>query len=185
VIEVFYGATFALLYHFILAGQVTVLMSLLLLGYYTLLFIVMGVIALYDYKHTYIPVSYLLGYSVLTLLMLALRYTSAPGYLILLGPILVALPFLFLFLVTRGKGLGFGDVLLFAGVGAFFGVEQGFAVLLISVWLGAIYGVAVYIQQGRKNNKLKMIPFVPFIVISFLIVLFTDIDIFSIASLFA
>jgi leader peptidase (prepilin peptidase)/N-methyltransferase len=185
VIEMLYGIVFVSLYHFILTGQATTIGFILWLTYYTLFFIVLGVIALYDAKHTYIPILYLLLYAALTLVVLGLRYQATPSYIVLLGPFTLALPFLSLFLLTRGKGLGFGDVLLFAGVGAFFSVEQGFAVLLISVWLGALYGVVVLLKRRAVKNTSTMIPFVPFIVLAFLIVLFTDIDIFSIASLFA
>ena len=184
-IEVLYGVLFVLLYYFILRGQITPLYSLVWLLYYSLLFIVLGVVALYDYKHTYIPILHLLVYIVLTFLVLVIRYIATPSYIVLLGPLVVALPFFIIFLLTKGKGLGFGDVILFLGVGAFFGIEQGLAVLLISVWLGALYGMVVYSRRRKTNNHSTLIPFVPCIVISFLIVLFTDIDIFSIASLFA
>jgi prepilin signal peptidase PulO-like enzyme (type II secretory pathway) len=75
--------------------------------------------------------------------------------------------------------------LLFLGVGAFFGVNQGIAVLLLSVWMGALYGIYVRYFSDQKGKKQVAVAFVPFIVIAFLIVLFTDIDVFSIASLFA
>ena len=185
IVEMMYGIVFVFLYHFILNGQLTSIGSILWLIYYTLLFIVLGVIALYDFRHTYIPVVYLLLYGVLTLAVLALRYQATPSYIILLGPAILALPFFSLFLLTKGKGLGFGDILLFAGVGAFFSIEQGFAVLLISVWLGSLYGIVVIFKRRVAKNTSTMIPFVPFIVLAFLIVLFTDISIFSIASLFA
>lgn len=160
-------------------------MSFVWLVYYTLLFGTLGVIALYDKAHTYIPIPFLFFYGLLTLGMLVVRYFYDPAWMILLGPVVVAFPFLFVWLITKGRGLGFGDVLLFLGVGAFFGVSQGIAVLLISVWIGALYGVYVKYFSQNKGKVGIAIPFVPFIVIAFLIVLFTDIDMFSIASLFA
>lgn len=117
--------------------------------------------------------------------MMSVRYLYEPTWITLLGPVIVALPFLIVWLVTKGKGLGFGDVLLFLGVGAFFGLYQGFAVLLLSIWIGALYGIYVKYWSGNKVKSGIAIPFVPFIVIAFIIVLFTDIDIFSIARLFA
>lgn len=71
------------------------------------------------------------------------------------------------------------------GVGAFFGIEQGLAVLLLSIWLGALVGIVIYLMRRKKNTTNTAIPFVPFIVIAFLVVLFTDTSIFAIASLFA
>jgi len=188
IVEALYGAVFVALYYFFLQGQSSIFMVALLLTYYTLLFATFGVVALYDRMHSYIPVAYLMMYCVLTFLMLMVRYVAEPTSMVLLAPVIVALPFLLIWIVSKGKALGFGDVLLFLGVGAFFGVAQGIAVLLLSVWMGAIIGGGMYIVNAVNHDQKKpsnIVPFVPFIVIAFLIVLFTDIDIFSIASLFA
>jgi leader peptidase (prepilin peptidase) / N-methyltransferase len=185
VIEVLFGVVFTLLYHFIIMGQPTLVLASVWLVYYTLFFSTIGVMALYDKAHTYLPVPFLLLYCFFTVLMLGMRYFDEGTAQVLLGPVLVALPFLLIWLVTKGKGLGFGDVLLFLGVGAFFGVNQGIAVLLLSVWMGALYGIYVRYFSDQKGKKQVAVAFVPFIVIAFLIVLFTDIDVFSIASLFA
>ena len=185
VIEILFGLTFLALYYLVLSQQSTLWTSFVWLVYYTLLFGVLGIVALYDKAHTYIPVPFLFVYGLLTLTMMSIRYLYEPTWITLLGPVIVALPFLIVWLVTKGKGLGFGDVLLFLGVGAFFGLYQGFAVLLLSIWIGALYGVYVKYWSGNKVKSGIAIPFVPFIVIAFIIVLFTDIDIFSIARLFA
>lgn len=183
--ELIYGVVFTLLYHFILSGQASVIDSISWLIYYTVLFVTLGVIALYDKAHTYIPIYYLVVYLALTLGMLVMRYTDVRSVMELCAPFVVALPFFLVWLVSRGKALGFGDVVLFFGVGAFFGVAQGIAVLLTSVWAGALFGVAFYFSKKESERKNIAIPFVPFIVLAFLFVLFTDIDVFSIASLFA
>lgn len=183
IIEIFYGLIYVALFHFVLSNQVSLIVSALWLIYYSLLFITLGVISLYDRAHTYIPVSFLFAYSALTIVMMALRFIHDPSFAILLDPAIVALPFLFIWLVTKGKGVGFGDVLLFLGVGAFFGVASGLAVLLISIWLGAIVGIIIYLLRRKDKIKNTAIPFVPFIVIAFLIVLFTGIDVFYIANI--
>lgn len=184
-VELMYGFSFLLLYHFILQGQYTYTLSTLWLIYYTLLFITFGVMALYDLAHSYIPIQFLFGYGGLTLIMLFFRYMDSPDPLTFLAPAIVALPFLLIWLLTKGKGVGFGDVLLFLGVGAFFGISQGIVVLLLAIWSGAITGVYLKYYGAYKGRKNIPMPFVPFIVLSFLVVLFTDIDLFSIASLFA
>jgi leader peptidase (prepilin peptidase)/N-methyltransferase len=180
-VEIGYGTIYVLLYHFILSGT-GIVDGLLWLSYYSLLFVSLGVIGLYDYKHSYIPPAFLFLFSFLTLIMLGIRYSYEGGGAVLLGPVIVALPFLLIWLFTKGRALGFGDVILFAGVGAFFGIEQGLAVLLISVWIGAVVGVLTLLFK-RKKMAGASLPFVPFIVAAFLLVLFTDIDVFSIASI--
>ena len=185
VIELIYGAVFVLLYQIILRDQSSLLESSLYLIYYSLLFIVLGVMALYDRVHTYIPLSFLAGYALLTSLMFVRNVAQDHSLSMVLAPFLVALPFFVIWLITKGRGLGFGDVILFFGVGAFFGLLQGFAVFVISVWLGALYGVVYKYLIKKGSNRFSAIPFVPFIALAFLIVLFTGIDITSIALLFA
>lgn len=184
VIEVIYGLLFLLLYRFVLAGQSTLLLSFAWLCYYSALFITLGVIALYDKAHNYIPALYLYIYGLLTVTMLVIRYIHEPSWGVLLDPVFTALPFLVIWLVTKGKGLGFGDILMFLGVGAFFQFSQGIVVLLLSVWIGALTGLYMKYFGIYKGKKNVAIPFVPYIVIAFVIVLFTDIDIYSIATLF-
>lgn len=179
IVEAAYGAVFMLLYHFILADA-GLAYGIFWLLYYSLLFVSLGVIALYDYRHSYVPPAFLFFFSFLTLVMLGIRYMQGGGVAALLGPVVVALPFLVIWLMTKGRALGFGDVILFFGIGAFFGIEQGLAVLLISVWLGAIIGVISLLFRKKKVLGTSL-PFVPFIVTAILVVLFTDIDIFSIA----
>jgi leader peptidase (prepilin peptidase)/N-methyltransferase len=185
VIEILFGTAFLFLYHLVILGQTTILASVLWLIYYTFLFGTLGVMALYDRAHSYIPFSFLVSFLVLTLGMLGVRFVEDFHLITLLSPVIVAAPFLLIWLITKRKGLGFGDVVLFFGVGAFFGVLQGFAVLMISVWCGALVGI--YIKYISKKGLLKStaIPFVPFIVFAFFVVLFTGIDVFSIAMYFS
>lgn len=185
VIEILFGLVFVLLYRLILSGQDTLLSSFLYLVYYTLLFGTLGVMALYDRAHSYIPVQFLFLYGFLSLIQLAVNYMHDPSWIILLAPLVVALPFLLIWLITKGKGVGFGDVLLFLGVGAFFGIYEGIAVLLIAIWTGSIYGLYVKYLAKEKGKKNIALPFVPFIVLGFLVVLFTGIDVFSISSIFS
>jgi leader peptidase (prepilin peptidase)/N-methyltransferase len=183
-IEACFGLIFTLLYHFMLQGA-PLAEALGWLLYYSLLFVSLGVIALYDLKHSYVPLPYLSIFSFLSLVMLAIRFAYDPTEVVLLGPLIVAFPFLLIWIFTKGKALGFGDVVLYLAVGAFFGAEQGLAVLLLSVWLGALVGIALYIRRRRKGVKNSSMPFVPFIVAAFLVVLFTDMDVFSLAGVFA
>lgn len=185
VIEVIFGVVLLALYHFILRDSPTLLISTWWLVYYTLLFIVLGVMALYDRAHSFIPVSFLISFLSLTLLMLGIHLKSSPSLETFIAPLIVAAPFFLVWAITKGKGVGFGDVILFFGVGAFFGIYEGLAVFILSVWMGAIVGVYYKYVIAKGKQKSSAIPFVPFIVFSFLIVLFTGIDIFSIAFLFS
>jgi len=185
VVEVLFGIAFLLVYKLIIIGQPSLLMSTLWLSYYTLLFGVMGVMALYDRLHSYIPLPFLVSFLVLCFINFGMRLDGDYSITTLLAPFFVALPFLTIWLLTKGRGLGFGDVIIFFGVGAFFGSLQGFAVLMIAVWVGAIVGLYVKYFLRKTRDTVTAIPFVPFIVLGFLVVLFTGIDVLSIAMLFS
>lgn len=184
-LEIIYGIVFVLTYHFVIKNQLNLQMMAFWAIFYGALFVSLGVIAIYDLKHKYLPSQYLITFLSLTLIVLTFRYINDGSYLTLLSPLIVATPFLIVFLATLGRGIGFGDVIMFLGVGAFFGIAQGFAVLIIAIWIGAVCGIYTLLLRRIKKIKGTEIPFVPFIVISFLIVLFTDINIFSIVNIFS
>ncbi len=183
VIEVLFGVTFVALYHYVLQDTPSLLLGAWWLTYYTALFIVLGVMALYDRVHSFIPISFLGSFLVLMFVMFGIRLSSSFSIEALIAPLVVSTPFLLVWVLTRGRGVGFGDVIVFFGIGAFFGVYEGLAVFILSVWTGAIAGLYYKYLLNKNEKKIKAIPFVPFIVVSFLIVLFTGIDIFSIAFL--
>ncbi|MEK7111381.1 MAG: prepilin peptidase [Patescibacteria group bacterium] len=70
--------------------------------------------------------------------------------------------FLFLVLVTRGRGMGTGDVTL----AAFLGFWLGWPKILLAVWLAFIFGgVAGLILIGLKLKRFgQTIPFGPFLI---------------------
>lgn len=92
-----------------------------------------------------------------------------PGnfFVSLLTGFLLAIALLFLHWITRGRGMGLGDVKLVIPLGFF----TGWPVALYFFWwsfiLGSIYGILALVA-GKKHLKSK-VPFGPFIVLSFLI----------------
>jgi len=84
--------------------------------------------------------------------------------------IVVMAPMLGLYLFTKGRGLGFGDVKLAANMGLFMGIVYAFAALYISFILGAVIGVIMILM--RKGKMKTKIPFGPFILIGVLAVMF-------------
>ncbi len=67
-----------------------------------------------------------------------------------------------LWLISRGRWMGFGDAKLFFGAGVFLGWPQALLALFFSFWIGAIISVAVAIWRRTLNLKSE-IPFAPFI----------------------
>lgn len=81
----------------------------------------------------------------------------------LFSAILAFLFFLAIFLVTRGRGLGFGDVKFAFFMGLFLGWPSILAGLFLSWILGGIIGVGLLVT--RKKGLKSQIPFGPFLVV--------------------
>ncbi len=145
--------------------------ELMYLAFLLVTIVTLGVIFLYDLNHKIIPRVFLYLFLTLSLFPLISRFGVSHSYLELASPFIVALPYLLLFLITLGRGVGFGDVLLFAGVGAFVTLDEGIMVFLLSLWIGTLTVIPLLLL--KKIKKDRAIPFAPFIIISFLLVLFT------------
>jgi len=78
--------------------------------------------------------------------------------------------FLIIFLISKGKWLGFGDVKLVFLLGLFLGFPNILVALFLSFTVGAIIGIGLIILKG-KNLKSE-VPFAPFLVLGSLIAFF-------------
>lgn len=140
----------------------------------------LAVIFLYDLRHKIIPKYFLYAFLALSLLPLLYRWNLTHSYVDLAAPIIVAGPYLLLFLITLGRGVGFGDVLLFLGVGAMLGTDKGMLAFLLSLWIGTL--TILPLLFFKKVTHKTAVPFAPFIVIGFLIVLFTGYKVSDLAN---
>jgi leader peptidase (prepilin peptidase)/N-methyltransferase len=124
-----------------------------------------------DFKYQIIPDSIqvaLFGFSFL--------YLSTQGLTpeIFLHHVLAAfitmLPILLLFLLTKGKGMGFGDVKLAFTMGFLLGVIGGLAAVYIGFITGAVIGIILIIFKKRRLKS--KIAFGPFLIIGLTSALF-------------
>ena len=73
-------------------------------------------------------------------------------------------------LIIKKEVMGGGDIKLFGMVGLFLGIKLGLLTILLSVYVGAIYGVATIIYSKIKKKEFNsMIPHGPFISVGALI----------------
>ncbi len=91
-----------------------------------------------------------------------------------LSGFLVMLPILFLFLITRGRGMGFGDVKYAFSMGILLGIKGGYVGMYLGFVIGAFFGLGLILS---KRKKLKSrIAFGPFLVLgTVLVLLYQDI----------
>jgi prepilin signal peptidase PulO-like enzyme (type II secretory pathway) len=79
----------------------------------------------------------------------------------LLGAVLVGGSVLLLYAITRGRGIGMGDVKLSACIGAGLGASMGLIALGGSFVIGAAAGIALLLARRIRRNE--PIPFAPFL----------------------
>ncbi len=128
------------------------------------------IISVYDFYHQIIPdkIVYLLIFFALGYWFFA-KGATLIGFLVGLSFFLF---FFLLWLVSRGRWMGFGDSKIALAAGWILGFENGLIAMIFSFWIGAILGIFLLLFS-KKNITLKSrIPFGPFlssgIIIAFL-----------------
>lgn len=135
-----------------------------------LLFLAVGMLALavVDLEHQIIPDKLLLPILIFHFLILIFLSLSPTLFVHFFWASLASCFFLALVLVTRGRGMGLGDVKLSFLVGLIVGPVVWLAIFLAFI-AGAIIGLfLVFVGQARFG---KPIPFGPFLVLGTLLVL--------------
>lgn len=158
-------------------------------------------ITVYDFRHKIIPDVFSYAFAVITFITLFIKIGNTTGqtaigdfssfgfYLVmpelshLFAGIILAFPFYFLWLVSRGRWMGLGDAKLALGIGWFLGLARGGTAIIYGFWIGAIVSILLigiqkmYTWKSRKDglHSLTMkseIPFAPFLIAGLLIVYF-------------
>lgn len=172
-------------------------------------------ITVYDLRHKIIPDLFSYAFAMVTFIAMFLRFeTSLPvlsnvpflNFRIVLGVpeishlfagIILAFPFYFLWLVSRGRWMGLGDAKLALGIGWFLGLAKGGTAIIYGFWIGAAVSVLLILIQktltSRKTSHQKSIshstsnltlkseiPFAPFLIAGLLIVYFFGYNMFSV-----
>ena len=169
--------------------------SLSLVISYLLLVSIFGVIVLisfYDLRHMIIPDSFLIAFFFLSFLYTLILDAE---YLLLIGNtisgIVLALPFLLIFILSKGRWMGFGDIKYIAVLGFFLGLVNGSSAIIIAFWVGAILSILLILVPkvlsilGLSNirNRFKMnsaIPFGPFLSLGITLSFYLNVDILQI-----
>jgi len=94
--------------------------------------------------------------------------------------IIVMLPILLIYLSTKGRGMGFGDVELAFNMGFLLGIKGGLLAVYVGFILGAIVGVILLLL--RKKGIKSRIAFGPFLVLGTIILLFFQEPIFALVA---
>jgi prepilin signal peptidase PulO-like enzyme (type II secretory pathway) len=137
-------------------------------------------IIIYDLRHTIVPVEIagiLIGMGIIFTIYRQLH----SGFVLVdaLSGLIVAAPFGAMYLFSKGKWVGLGDVMLYAAFGFLLGLPMGVTTFFYSVWLGAFVSIVLMLVHRKDYNLKSEIPFTPFIIIAAIFVLYTKSDILS------
>jgi len=144
--------------------------SVIALFYYLLIISSLIVVFFADLKYGIIPDKIIFPAMVISFLYLILN----TKYLIpnLFSGAGVFVFFLGLYLITKGKGMGFGDVKLVFLLGLFLGFPKIIPAFYISFLTGAFVGLILILLKKKKLFSGATIPFAPFLVLGTFISLF-------------
>jgi prepilin signal peptidase PulO-like enzyme (type II secretory pathway) len=172
-LEISTGLIFLLIFNF--KFQISNFAGLFFLFYIASALIV---IFIYDLKHYLIPDKVLFPAIVIAFIFRILDLFrnwkfDIGNYASILNFILAALIasgfFLLIFLISKGKAMGFGDVKLAILMGLLLGVPDVFLALFLAFFFGAIIGL-ILMARKKKNFKSE-IPFGPFLILGTFIAL--------------
>jgi leader peptidase (prepilin peptidase) / N-methyltransferase len=153
-------------------------------AYYAVMFSILLVIAVYDFKHKIIPdvLSYFFGAIAFVGLFFFTGYgfyPHVPSVLEFLSGILLALPFALLWLVSKGTWMGLGDAKLALGLGWLLGFGRILSGAVVAFWSGAVIGL-ILIVFSKKYGIKSEIPFAPFLVLGVLVAFLFELHLFPV-----
>jgi prepilin signal peptidase PulO-like enzyme (type II secretory pathway) len=146
--------------------------------FYFLVFSILIIISVYDIRHKIIPDDFVYLLITISFLRLIYIYTNISAELATSGFLGGSLMFSllgFLWLVSSGTWMGFGDAKLVLGLGWLSTLCYSLTGFIYSFWLGAVIGVFINIFFKR----IREVPFAPFLITGFIIVFFYDSNLFS------
>lgn len=158
---------------------------------------ILVVIFVYDLLHTIIPDEYVLAASGIALLIGALDAVYAhewSGFLMrLVGAAAGFVFFGFLWLVSRGRWIGFGDAKLAVPLGFVLAWPGIVSAIILAFWVGAGVSVCILLLQrlikrgqyrllflGNTLTIKSEVPFAPFLIFGFLLAFFFHVDVFMV-----
>lgn len=160
-----------------------------ILALYLTAFSLLLVIAVYDYIHKIIPDGIVFSLIFLGLLRIVINYLELRGDITMdiVSGLGIFFFFAFLWFVSGGKWMGFGDAKLGLAVGWLLPFCQNISAIVLSFFVGSIVGLsAIAIMKSYSSFKKRQfkfdpeIPFAPFIIFSVFVSFVFNFDIIGI-----
>lgn len=147
----------------------------------TAVFSIYTVILIYDFRHKIIP-DPLVYASIFLSLLVPLFVVDYTLFDWLVGPILFSFLGL-IWLLSKGRALGFGDAKLALSMGLLLGGVGALSAMALSFWIATAVTVPLMLFSKKNITMKSEIPFAPFMVMGALVSLYFGFDLFSIYTL--
>lgn len=185
----FFIKTFSSVYMFMPVWFFIILLLLLMIISYIALMVV------YDIQTKTVPLVWFIGLVFFSCIYLSIPYISGAASALSLwrtvgfhiSGMIIALPFLVMWVISKGKWMGFADIEIMAWIGMFLGIQMGASAVLLSFYIGAFFGmifIVINLIKGISYNAIRriQIPFAPFLFIGWFITLVYSFNIFTLLS---
>jgi leader peptidase (prepilin peptidase)/N-methyltransferase len=167
IVEVLTGLAFLLILHRVYLFPIALI--------YFIIFSILLVIAVYDYRHKIIPDGLVFAFIGLSFLRIVAEYLLGTGTFQqdFVSGLLISLFFAVLWWVSDGRWMGFGDAKLALGIGWLLPFCQNLSAIMLSFFVGSIVGLILMFvakisanRRGVGFNFDREIPFAPFLIFS-------------------
>ena len=134
--------------------------------YFATIFSLLISMAVYDIKHFILPWSLMKIFLVFTFVgSIVIAFLSNNlSFLNFVSGFIVALPFWAIWYLSKGRLIGFGDILLMIGFGFMLGINGGYSATIFGFWIGALYFVLKMILTRNFISGKTVVPFGPFLI---------------------
>ncbi len=160
---------------------------------------ILVIIAVYDIYHMIIPDELVMVLLVVVISnQLYLHIVGLPitdFYFNIIATLFASVFLMILWRVSKGAWIGFGDVKLIIPLALSVGYTSVFSMTVLSFWIGAVIGLMIMLYQKIVTSRqphLKLlaksltiksaVPFAPFLILGYLMVLFFEVDVISLLS---
>lgn len=167
IVEAVTATLFALAFFVLASGTQLTIVNLF---YWLFLISTMVVVAVVDFKYSLIPTTFVFSASAVALFYAYFLFTPNLFLEHVLAAFAAALFFLLIVILSRGRGMGQGDIVLAFLMGMVLGYWGGAVALFLSFLSGACVALLL-IALGKKKFG-QTVPFAPFLVFGFMVSLF-------------
>jgi leader peptidase (prepilin peptidase) / N-methyltransferase len=116
-----------------------------------------------DLKTKTIPITYVYSLIILSLIFFPPELSNLTWQAKALGALVGTSIMGIQYLLTKGKGLGSGDILITLSIGFLLGWQKTLVALFIAYLLGASYGIVLLkLKKAKGKTKVAFIPFLFF-----------------------